>query len=143
MNYCGHQENNVDKEIFLMDMLNRKKCRWIGGILKVDCSASTEKPSRCQDNSRWEYLWRACVVVSECLFLTTKMNISSMFCLPCASWVCACVLFKHEIISAWQHVQLKHAIAIAQVCALYLDQSTRWFFLKCIISSALRSLPSG
>ena len=31
-----------------------------------------------QNNPRWEYLWAACVEVSECLFLTTKMNIASM-----------------------------------------------------------------
>ena len=117
-----------------------------GGILKVDCSASIEKSSPHQDKTTQDGNICGQLVlqgVRAFSFKTTKINISSTFCVSCASGVCDCVLFKIEIISARQRVQLKHAIAIVLVCALCFDQSTRWFFLKCIISSALRSLPSG
>ena len=89
MNYCGQHENNVDKEIFLMDMLNTKNVsngilRWRllkGGLLSKHRKIFS---SPGQNNPRWEYLWAACVEVSECLFLTTKMN-------------------EHSINALWEH----------------------------------------
>ena len=83
MKYCGQRENNVDKKTFWWICWTEKNVsngiqRWRhlkGGLLSKHRKIFSTPG---QNNPRWEYLWAACVVVSECLFLTTKMNIASM-----------------------------------------------------------------